>query len=447
MKKRQFAAVFCLLLTLATVANAEMITITPKFYDLANDIADWHLTMQDLSDDEIQALRRGTFHANLLPIRDDLLLWYGRFEYHDLVKEESFWLSYDVEMPRSDAYAVAVDKEGNRLWSLRLSDPQSENGFGSAYLLKDGRIMLQFIDRVGEFGTQYYIVSLEGELQEMLPAYKAKEYGVYEMLQPMHDGFFGGGMQVDQDAFGAMYNGANFTYFDDALDMRWRNESEEYAAGFMEAREATDGILIGGSVYLNYIPNLPYLNQAPQPVPIASKLDLEGNTLWTYTGHELCTGSLRPLFETKDGGAVFLTQFDPTVPTAFDVQEKATLVKFSGKGELEWVKQMEAYGFYGIPDVVPYGDGYLVAGCRYADDDTVSNLVFYVSEDFELLKSALVDVGEPTAANFYAYITFVSAPDGDVYLYGATVASEGVLAGMDNPQHFRPFYLNMRDVF
>lgn len=448
MKKWSFVTVFCLLLTLlATLANAEMIAITPKFYDPANDIVSWHLTMQNLSDDEIQALRKGSFSANFLPINEDLFLWYGSFKYHDLVQEESNYLSYDVEMPRSDAYAVAVDKEGKRLWSLRLSDPQSENYFTSAWLLKDGRIMLKFNDVIGEFGSQYFIISLEGEVQEMLPAYKTKEYGVYEMLVPMHDGFFGGGMNMDFGGFGSMLDSVNFTYFNDALDMQWRNGSEEYLASFMVAREATDGILLGGSIWLSYIPDQPYLIQAGQQVPIASKLDLEGNTVWTYIGHELSEGGAGTICETKDGGAVFLTLYDPTVPTAYNEPGSATLVKLDDKGELEWVNQVGEYQLYSLTDLVPYGEGYLIMGYFFSADDTLTNVVLYVSDDGELLKSAFVDVGESSAANFYANTSLVSAPDGDVYLYGATVESEGVFAGVDNPEHYRPFYMNMRDVF
>lgn len=448
MNKRNATAAICLLLMLlSTLANAEMITIKPTFYDPANDIADWHRNRRDISDELIQELRKGSFAANFLPIDENLFLWYGTFKYHDLVQEESFWLGYDRDMHRTDAYAVAVDKEGKRLWSLRLSDPQSENGFSNARLLSDGRILLKFTDVVGEFGTQYYIVSREGEAQEILPAYKAKAYSVNEMLNPMHGGYFGGGMDFDSGAFGRMYHGANFTFFDKNMDIRWRNESEEFNTGFLEAYEMTDGILLGGTILKNYIPDQPYLHQTPQQAPIALKLDLEGNVVWKFEGHELSVTGLGLVQETEDGGVLFLTSHDPTVPTGYSDPEKATFVKLDRAGEIEWIRQIDEYDFYGLTGFVPYGAGYALSGYRHSEDDEMINIVLYVSKEGELISSALLDVGESSATYFYAHSLLVSATNGGAYLYGYTAEFESDQVGMDNPEYYKPFYADLRDVF
>lgn len=447
MKKWSLVAVCCLLMmALAIPAGAEMITITPTFHDPANDIADWHLDRRDISDELIQELRGGSFWGNLLPISDDLFVWYGTFQYHNLVQEESFWLSYDVEMPRSDAYAVATDGDGKRLWSLRLSDPQSVNSFTEARLLDDDRILLKFPDNIGEFGTQYYIVSQEGEVQEMLPSYKAKEYGVKDMLIPMHGGYFAGGYYFDQDAYATMFGPTNFTFFDEDLNMLWRYESDDYMASSMEVTEASDGFLLGGSIWPNYIPDQPMLFQAGQQVPVALKLDLEGNLVWTYIGHELSEGGASILYDTGDGGAMFLTSYDPTVPTAYEDAVKPTLVKLDNKGQVEWVKRIEGLDLYNTGELVPFGEGYLVSGYT-TENDVMQNYVLYLSKDLELIETAIVDAGESDALLFSVYCSLVPGYDGKVFLQGMTVESEDYYAGMDNPQTFKPFYADIGKVF
>lgn len=435
-------AMFLFLLAAAAAASAgaEVIVAKPTYYNIKNDVPAWKLNLRNLTDETIQELRGGTFSANLLPINEDTLLWYGTFEYHYIAREEWHEIEYpDGELPRQDAYAVAVDMEGNRKWSLGLSDPHSQNGFTNARLLPDGRILLLHYNPFGEWGSQYYIVSSDGEVQEMLPSYKIEDDGVRETLKPMHGGYFGGGVQVESGGQGTMYEEANFAFYDKTLDLIWQNQSDEYApAGFLGMCEVSDGFLIAGTYYSGYDPNVSTMNQMLLPTPIVSKIGLDGETKWIYKGNELSATGVSTIVPTADGGALFSTMFDPTTATTYEEQEASTLTKLNSDGVVEWMKRYdEGYAFRSFGELVPYKEGYLAPALLATEETTWA--VLYIAEDGTPITRIDVELEDAQ----YSYVGLVAAPNGNVYAYGSTTTSQTVLAGMDQMTDCKLFYLDI----
>jgi len=446
MKKKIVAYFLIFLLFLAAttaLACVEVAKVKPFYYDQINDIPAWKINLRNLSDELVQELRGGTFTANLLPIDDDTLLWYGYFEYHKQKREEWHTIEYDVDIPREDAYAVAVDMQGTRKWSLALSDPHAQNSFDNARLLPDGRIIFWHNNAFGEWGSHYYIVSKDGEVQEMLPSYKVKDQGVYATLRPMHGGYLGGGACMEDGALGAMYNVANFAFFDKELNLLWENQTDEYApAQFGDMWETSDGFLISGTYYSGYNPDTPMINQAMLLTPMVSKIGLGGETIWVYKGNELSATGAADIVATADGGALFTTSFDPTAATPFEAQETGTLVKLNHNGELEWVKQYtEEHPFSYFLDLLPYKQGFLASGLLTGD--SISWAVLYITADGVPIDR--IDIDLDGAEN--SSVALVTAPNGSVYAYGTITTSKTILAGMDQKTDCRPFYLNISDLF
>ncbi len=436
MKKKMVAFLCSAMLFLSAAASAEVISARPTYYNPANDIPEWNLRMfRDMTPEKIQEIRGGTFEAQLLPIDDDTLLWYGLFEDQTRARKEWHTLEYDGEIPSDNGYIVATDKQGNRKWSLGLSDPFAQNGFVSAWPLPDGRIMLRHFSPYGEWGSQYYIITQEGEVQDMLPAYKAKEYGVRETLRPMHGGYFGGGYHYSDGALSGMTGKANFAFFDENMNMVWQNQSEEYVPGSYDSIvEIADGFLVAGGV------------STVAYTPLVSKIGLDGETKWIYKGHELSATAAGSVVPTADGGALFITSFDPTRATPYEAKETGTLVKLNGNGELEWVKQYtEQHPFSRFTSLVPYKEGFLLSG-MLADDTKEWGekewAVLYVSADGTPIQR--VDL-ELEAADFRT-VSLVAAPDGDVYAYGSTATYEVEYECMEQKTDCRLFFLSMNDV-
>ncbi len=439
-----FACAALLLLSAAgALAGGEARKVKPAYYNPENDVAALGNGLRNTSAVIIQAMRGGTFSANLLPVDADTLLWYGSFAYHDIPQVDAFDNAYDVVMPRQDAYAVAVNRRGERKWSLRLGDPQSGNGFARAWLLPDERILLLFYTPYGGWDSQYYIVSKEGEVREMLPGYKAGELGLLETLQPVHGGYFGGGYEVADHALGVMYAETNFTFFDENLNVVWQNKSEAYIPGsYGCVRETGDGFLIGGARYPGLDRDDPGMNPVVGAAAVVTKIGLDGETIWTYEGHEFSMTGASDILPTADGGALFLTGFDPTRATPYDAKETTTFVKLDADGALEWVKQNDGRILSSISGFVPYQDGYLLSGQLVGDAQSCA--VLYVSADGTLLQR--VDVELEGTGDAYVYSALAAAPDGNVYVYGSWTTTQSELAGMDSKPECTLFYLSMDEV-
>lgn len=430
-----------------TAANAEVVQATPIQYNPANDIPAWQLNVRNPSAELIQELRGGTFSAELLPIDEDTLLFYGTFVYHHIKRETAHNTEYDGDVPKLDAYAVAVDTQGERKWSLRIGDPQAENGFSAAWQLPDGRIMLEYNNRFGEWGSQYYIVSKDGEVQEMLPSYKAKAYGVSDTLKPLHGGYLGGGAMMWDSALHPMTDGANLTFFDTDLNMLWQNQSETYrSATLLYASEAADGILLSGTYQPDFgsNPETPYASMA-RMMPMVTKIGLDGQTKWTYVGHEYASTWAGEAVPTADGGALFITGFDPSVASLFGTRETGTLVKLDGNGELEWVRQyQEEHPFSSFTHIVPYQEGFLLSG--ELSDEARSCAVLYVASDGTPIQRIDLALEEPDAPYSYGYVEIAASASGNVYAYCVAISYDSPSVDMDQNLDCKLFYLPMADV-
>lgn len=414
MRKAALCLMMSLLLVL-TLATAGAETLTPQYYDPANDMPSWVSEVYDLTDEELQALRHGYPSFSLLPLSDGNLLLYGSFEYEDLYMEESHNLGFDEKMPRTDAYAVAINPNGQRLWHLRISDPEAQNGFEQAWLMDDGRILMKYGNYIGEWKSQYYIVSQASEVQEMLPAYKTKVDGTYETLVPMHGGYFGGGQYVT-DAYSPMTREVNLTYYDAELNQRWRIEDKNLiGASLFSIIPSESGILLGGSQ--SYIEDPDQWTM--MPAPIALHIGLDGSVIWQYTGHEYAIAAADNLCLAADGGVLFTSNVDPTVATPREVAYAAILTKLNADGQHVWTRDyLEDQGLAYFLDMVPYQGGLLACG---SPDDYQSMAVLHLDQDGEVLDRIDLDL---LPCN-YLWGALAVSETGEAYVYG-TLASYDV---------------------
>lgn len=400
-----------LLLSVSLVASAQEAMVLPKLYDPNVDVPNGELPANGSDGNQGTPNKGQLTSAKLLPLKDSAVLWYGTYEYADQKGEASFQGGYDRDIPRTDAYAVALDESGNRLWSLRICDPQSENEFAAAWILPDDRIMLKFNDRIGEWGTQYYIVSQTGEVQEMTPSFKAKEYGVNETLRPLRDGILGGGLGSDHAGYGPMETAVNITFFDYNMNVVWNVDDDTYiGAEFLAECEVKDGIVLaGGIVDLE-------ASTTSQPwyaVPIAIKVDSNGEVEWEYRGHEYAVGPFQGTCATDDGGVLLSGWVNPTEPTAFDDSGKGTITKLNAEGKLVWSRQyFDDYSFESLDSIISYKDGYVAAG--YTDNQKTIALL-YLDSAGNPIEKIVMDVDADTS-----YLQLIANEYGS-FLYGAGI--------------------------
>lgn len=401
-----------LLLAFPLCAGAERIDLVPSEYNPQNDFPPVGLTHKaNQTEEEIQALRHGYFHApQLLPLPDGNVLLYGTFMYEDMGMEPSYTNDFDVRPARSDAYAIALDPDGNRIWSLRLGDPQAQNLFEQAWMMSDGRILMKYYNSFGTWGTQYYFVSLAGEVQEMLPSFRAKAYGVSGTLMPVAEGFLGGGqVEMESGSIGPLLQRGNIVLLDDAMEMIWHNEDPALKGGnFFVRKEAEEGYLLSGGKMRIDDPN----NWNMVLWPAVLKLSDAGETVWLYEGHQQAFGVAADIMEIEDGGVLFVSNVDPTVPTAYESVATGTLTRLDSAGNHVWTKEyLQSHGFSSFTQIVPYRAGHLLLG---ALDDGRWGLLETDAEGNAGDVFALPSFED----TWHVYVGAVAAPDGSVYVYG-----------------------------
>jgi len=348
-----------------------------------------------------------SFHS-MLPLEDGVLLLIGQYEYRETLMEDMFGVGYETTPPRTDAYAVAVDAEGKRLWSLRIGDPQTEsNGFAKGWRMEDGRILLLYQNMNGTFGSHYYIISPDGEVDGMLSTKRLREEGVVCNLQYFQEGFLGGGVRLDSGVFGRMEEGDQIVLLDNDLNTLWnyRHPDLEGTLLYSAARQPGDGFLLYGNRSCH----------DGDLVPMAVKMSLTGERLWLFEGHHYAIGWVDDALPTDDGGALLVMSVDPTVPTPYDdVPFRGVLVKVSGTGEAEWVKTYDQYGITYFSSMLPMGNGLLIKGTMKDVGDSFSALI-YLDETYEAVSFARLPLGE---GDWREYAYLAAGPDGSIYVYG-----------------------------
>ncbi|MDR0897063.1 MAG: hypothetical protein LBN04_04325 [Oscillospiraceae bacterium] len=318
--------------------------------------------------------------------------------------------------PHTDAYAVAVDGAGQRLWSLRIGEAQADNRFSAAWMLPDGRILLKLSNRDGTWGTQYYLVSAAGAVQGMLPADHIRgdaiDTGVHETLQPVPGGYLGGGVSFIDGAFDRMRDAVDIAHFDEALGLRWRITSDAFlGANLPIARAAADGFLLAGSQTVVIDP----VKGTVAGHPYAVKLDQAGEIVWQYHGHDWAVAAIGDLWPTADGGALFTTNRDPSLPAPAPAVNAATLSKLDASGQLAWMRQyLQSDGYAGFGSLVPYGAGYLLVG--YPEGETLPSIL-HVSATGDVLGQ--FELALPP--HEFPDLTLIPLADGGVLLSGNVV--------------------------
>ncbi len=391
------------------IAEEKIITVTP--YDFRNDAPDdviW--TPNDATEEELYELLDGDLHATgLLPLDSGGILFTGNYTYRNQTMEKHFSSGFETLPQRMDAYAIALDAEGKRLWSLRIGDPQSEvNSFQSAWRMDDGRILLRYFNSIGDFGSHYFIVSQDGEVEEMLSTKKLRDAGIADTARWFPEGILGGGYEVEDGAISWMTENSALVLLDQDLNEKWRIEDELLLGGryFSAARSTGDGFLLSG-----------HTNQNESDHPAVIKVSLDGKIEWRYVGHKYAIGDVADIWPTPDGGALFISWCDPSVPTQSGEMGSSWLTKLNADGTHAWSKSFgEGNGFTGFMGMYPLGDGFLLAGGVEADAPNVGGLL-YIDAEGNVLGQAKVEL-PIQEEGWYGAMQLAGGPEGSVYVYG-----------------------------
>lgn len=437
MFKKIIAICLCSMLMLFTFASAEEVKIIPKRHSVFEHQDKDDNVMSSAANNPINKANGVFMSPKLLPLSDDAVLLYGSFQYSDMLMEESLNGGYDRDMPRTDAYAIALDKAGARMWSLRLSDPESENEFTNAWITEDNRIMLKFNDRIGDWGTQYYIISQEGDVQEMLPAYKSTDAGINETLRPVGDGILGGGLSSDYQGYGPMENHVNIAFFDHNMNKVWSIDDERLLGAELWADCEVDGgiVMVGGIVDLTTItPSSPWY-----AMPLSIMVNAKGEIVWEYRGHEDAVGPFQGVCSTNDGGVLLTGWADPTEETLFNESDKGTITKLDDVGNHVWTKQYyDDYGFLYFDSIIAYKDGYVASG--FADEQGNIALLYFDTMGSPIEK-VVIDVDADST-----YLQLVSNEFG-AYFYGGEIVYSNAASDTVTVANANAIYLPLANIW
>lgn len=353
-----------------------------------------------ISEEERDEMLHGTYLVyDVLPLDDGAIGISGSFLYRSVYQEESFIIGTDVPQKRLDGFLLAMDKDGKHMWLLQYGDPKSPNSIRGLARLPDGRIFFRLESWIGTWGTQYYIASEDGRIDEMLPAAQYRDTSAFTTLRVIEDGFFGGGYKIDIDTFTKMGVGDPVILYDFDGTEKWRLESDQLNGAMMDVvTRLNDGgfLLCGGKQN----------EESFNSIACAMKLDSEGQIVWVYAGHEYAAASFVDACETRRGDMLLLSGADPTVPTPIRGGLAATLTCLNENGDLAWVQQYTDYGFAAFDTIIPYRDGYLIGGALLSDEDAPESLpindksvygLLYIKEDGIPLGCKYIELDEAVA--------------------------------------------------
>ncbi len=413
MKKRiaiLLALVICALAFGAFAAPEKALPVT--VYDSLNDVPAW--VPQEHARPGMEPYEPSGYFdlRGILPQADGGALLTGQYVYYDISIEESFEGGFEFPPPRTDAYAIRVDSDGKRVWSLRIGDPQSEgNTFSPAWMLPDGRTLLRFGGSLGTFGTQYYIINEDGQIDETLPNKALRAAGAVDTLALTDAGYVFGGYRREGDMIAPMEEGDVIGMLDENLAPLWTISDPALAAAFLTRppRVAEDGLLFCGE---NFVIN-------GRPTPLLVKLTLDGKIAFVYKGHEYSYTNFCDAVPTADGGALATSYEDPTKATPYEGRGEGTLTKFDKDGKVEWVKSYLEHGFFGLQQIYPLGEGYVMMGSYGEDNRSDSPVLLYTDAAGEPLGMLALPKGDsPDHRVWSTHATLTEAADGTIWVYG-----------------------------
>lgn len=338
-------------------------------------------------------------------------------EYRDM-PEENF-VTYESKEGEIlvDAAVVCLKPDGTKRWSLRLGDPQAVNFFWCLGQMPDERLLFAFqANDSASFGSQHFIVGLDGIVEEMLPVRKLAEIVPPRAIELLPSGYFHwGGIPIDE-VFGEDYP-REMVMLDFDFNEIWRKPgAEDYNYSVVEK---PDGYYCYGGktqeeTYNSYTFALSVL-----------KLDKEGNKVWEFTEEPVvCLTFAECLMFPEDGGLAFIGTYRPerTPENADRDVFPYTLTKLNADGTHQWSKVYEDVSLY---DAAVWGDGYVLAAKLNPLNMDHHYMLLRVDKNGEVLGKMLID-GEDGDEMVPVNPSFATDAEGNVYVYAH-------LAGQDDP--------------
>lgn len=343
----------------------------------------------------------GVQPIDLLPRMDGGLLLCG-YTYSKNTSQEGSTSEEGLPTPHVDAFAIALDAEGNEEWHLRIGDPEAINSFSAAAPIRDGNFLLTYKAAMGTWGTQHYIISSDGVVEEMLSARELREKGLLFTLRPVDGGFIGGGYDtLDGIGLEPMKETPHLQYIDRHMAEVWRFEDDAlYGCLFEVASAGEDGFAFCGTHYEITDTSMSALG------PVLLRLDASGAILWQKKLPASSNTWITNVLMLEDGNLLVCGSGDPGDPD--NALPGGTLSKFDREGNRLWTKGYHiTEGLYTLTDIAPLGEGFAIT------DGMAGGGVYYVDADGEVLGR----YRPPVVDN--AYVSLFPAPDGSLYLLGS----------------------------
>ncbi|MCL1854774.1 MAG: hypothetical protein FWF86_03490 [Clostridia bacterium] len=365
--------------------------------------------------------------GGILPLSDGSVVIGGQVQYPGEYREGYMGGNVDLQyMVRNDAIAMQIDASGKELWRSRLGDPHADNYFNPVGLLSDGRILMWFVAEDSTFGDRFFIVGLDGVVEEMLPwRTLAAHFPPRSMVLMPESGYLGGDSTVvdfyydyhtDQLEKSGLQYSREMTLLDFDLNVVWCKDMSPLGPAFGNnhyAVEVTDGIIMHG-LGQTVVPDA----ASEQPLFFTSvvKLDKQtGEVLWQLTDEPRENGmGAWAITETQDGSLLFTGAYLEPGQLLDEDETLHTLTKVTGEGVPVWTKRYENIDTQMLYRIVPFQDGYLLLGSKW--DKYYTYTLFYVDADGELLGALTI---EPEEDRIPGWPSLMAAPDGTVYISGS----------------------------
>ena len=196
----------------------------------------------------------------VLPLSDGSIIVGGQVQYPGQYRQGYKSGYADLRyMVRNDGIAMGMDPNGKELWRIRLGDPHADNSLKPVGLLPDGRILMGFVAEDSTFGDRFFIVGMDGVVEEMLPwKTLAAHYPPRSMVLMPQSGYLGGDSTVVDDYYDyhtgrpenpGVLHSREMTLLDFDLNVVWRRDTLPLGPWFGNHHypvEVKDGIVMYG---------------------------------------------------------------------------------------------------------------------------------------------------------------------------------------------------------
>lgn len=348
-----------------------------------------------------------------MPLDEGGVLLLGMYEYFDIAQEESFIVSFPEEIKRSEAYAIALDAQGERLWSIRLGDPQSHINSFHGTQLQDGRYLLKLSAHCGQFEHSYFIVNQMGEVEEMLPNDTLHELGAKGTLSARGDAFYAGGAIYSLGAYSPMGEKDQIMKLDADLSPIWALDNPFGMDAYLWYGDTMCVPLDDGTLWYGR-----YGSRGGTMRPGLFKVSHEGELLWMYDdAHEDAMSWYVEALPLEGGGVLFACDVDPREATPPERDEYVYLCWLDETGDLVNVKGYRNETGIGLFQTLhAFADGFVMAG-SVESEAGIEFVLLHLDRDGEVLGMAKLPI-RTAEQDAYASISFSESKDGKLYAYG-----------------------------